>query len=195
MKLLKGLFLSALAFGTIGSLFAAVETYTIDPVHSSVGFSVRHMGVSKVPGSFTSFKGTITVDRDNMEKSSVEATIDTASLSTANEKRDNHVKSADFLDVATNPAITFKSKSWKKTGEDTYDVTGDLSIKGTTKEVTLAVTALGFGTGGKGAPNSGWEAKTTIKKSDYGVKGPAAVSKVVGDEVAITINIEANATK
>src|SRR5882757_475424 len=113
MKLLKRLFIPALALGVIGSLSAAVETYTIDPVHSSVSFTIRHF-VSKVPGSFTAFKGTIAVDPDNLEKSSVEATIDTSSFSTANEKRDNHVKSPDFLDAAKYSAIAFKSSSWKK---------------------------------------------------------------------------------
>ena len=192
MKLLKRLLVPALALGVIGSLSAAVETYTIDPVHSSVSFNIRHF-VSKVPGSFTAFKGTIMVDRDNMEKSSVEATIDTSSLSTANEKRDTHVKSPDFLDAAKYSAITFKSTSWTKTGEDAYDVAGDLMIKETTKPVVLKVKLLGFGTGNKGVKLSGWEATTALKKSDFGVTGPAGLSKVLGDDVSVTIGIEADA--
>ena len=170
---------------------AAVETYVIDPVHSSVGFSIRHF-VSRVPGTFTKFSGTIVVDRDNLENSSVEAVIDVGSVNTSNDQRNGHLKSPDFFDVAKYSTITFKSTSWKKTGDGTFDVTGDLTIKGITKEVVLKVTLLGFGPGMRGAQLSGWEAATTLKKSDYGVNGPAMLAKVVGDDVAISISIEAD---
>lgn len=175
--------------GTIAAS-AAVETYVIDNVHSSLGFSIRHF-VSKVPGTFTTFSGTITVDRENLENSSVDATIEVGSVNTANEKRDNHLKSADFFDVANHGTATFKSKAWTKTGKDTFDVTGDLTLHGVTKEVVLNTTLLGFGEGARGAQLSGWEATTTIKKSDFGVSGPAMLSKTLGDEVTIKINIEA----
>src|SRR5580698_3286315 len=95
---------------------AAVEVYTIDTVHSSVGFSIRRF-VSKVPGSFTKFTGTIRLDSENPEKNSVEATIDTASINTADNDRDTHLKTPDFFDAAKFPAITFKSKTWKTTGK------------------------------------------------------------------------------
>ncbi|ACB75319.1 YceI family protein [Opitutus terrae] len=182
--------LAALAVGFVQSSIAAVETYTIDPVHSSLGFSIRHF-VSKVPGTFTKFSGTITVDRDNLEHSSVEATIDVGSVNTANEKRDNHLKSPDFFDVANHGTASFKSKSWKKTGEDTFDIVGDLTLHGVTKEVVLQTNLLGFGEGARGAQLSGWEATTTIKKSDFGVSGPAMLAKTLGDEVTVKINIEA----
>ncbi len=190
-KIIRQLALSALVLGLFASARAATETYVIDSVHSSVGFSIRHM-VSKVPGSFTQFSGTITVDQDNMEHNSVEAVIDVGSINTANEKRDGHLKTPDFFDAAQFATITFKSKAWKKTGADTYDVTGDLTIKDVTKEVVLNVTALGFGPGMK--PNSklsGWEATTTLKKSDFNLSGPAMLGKVLGDEVKVHINIEA----
>jgi polyisoprenoid-binding protein YceI len=174
--------------------YAAVETYTIDAVHSSISFKIRHL-VSKLPGKFTKFSGTVTVDRDNLEKSSAEATIETASLSTDNEKRDNHVRSADFLDANTFPKITFKSKSWKKTGTDTFDVTGDLTIKDVTKEVVLKVNLLGFGPGMQGMQVSGWEANTTINKADFHVKDPPALDAAIGDDVAITLNVEADMKK
>ena len=185
---------AALALGSVFTASAAVETYTIDSVHSSVGFSIRHF-VSKVPGSFTKFAGAITVDRDNLEKSSVEATIDVGSVSTANEKRDTHLKSPDFFDAAKFTSITFKSKSWKKTGESTFDVTGDLTIHGVTKPVVLKTTLLAFGPGMGGMQLSGWEATTTIKKSDFGVSGPAMLSAALGDEVTIHIGIEAGYKK
>jgi polyisoprenoid-binding protein YceI len=186
--------LLALASGLVSAAAAAVETYQIDPVHSSVGFTIRHF-VSKVPGSFTTFSGTITVDRDNMENNQVSATIDVGSLSTANEKRDAHVKSPDFLDFAKYTTITFKSTAWKKTGDDTYDVTGDLTIKGVTKSVVLKVTSSGFAPGMQGAMLSGWEATTTIKKSDFGAAGPGMMAKAIGDDVAVTIDIEADLKK
>jgi len=186
--------LLALASGLVSAAAAAVETYQIDPVHSSVGFTIRHF-VSKVPGSFTKFSGTITVDRDNMENNHVSATIDVGSLSTANEKRDAHVKSPDFLDFAKYTTITFTSTAWKKTGDDTYDVTGDLTIKGVTKSVVLKVTSSGFAPGMQGAMLSGWEATTTIKKSDFGAAGPGMMAKAIGDDVAVTIDIEADLKK
>jgi polyisoprenoid-binding protein YceI len=114
---LRSALLAAVAAAFINSASAAVETYVIDPVHSSVGFQIRHF-VSKVPGTFTKFNGSLSVDRDNLENSSVEATVDIGSVNTANEKRDNHLKSPDFFNAAEFTSATFKSTSWKKTGED-----------------------------------------------------------------------------
>jgi polyisoprenoid-binding protein YceI len=180
----------ALVLVFANALSAAVETYKIDSVHSSVGFSLRHF-VSKVPGTFTQFSGTITVDRDALEKSTVEATINVGSVSTANENRDKHVKGSDFLDAEKFATIAFASKAWKKTGEDAFDITGDLTLHGVTKEVVLKAKLLGFGEGSRGAQLSGWEATTTLKKSDFGVNGPAMLAKALGDEIAINIGIEA----
>ena len=103
------------SFGLLASARAAVETYKIDPVHSSVGFTIRHF-FTNVPGCFTKFAGTIAVDRDNLENSTVEATIEVPSIDTRVEMRDNDLRSDHFFDAAKFPAITFKSKSWKKTG-------------------------------------------------------------------------------
>jgi polyisoprenoid-binding protein YceI len=187
----KILLIAAIASGLASAAPAAVETYTIDPVHSAVGFSIRHF-VSKVPGRFTQFSGTITVDRDNLENSSVEATIDVNSLNTFNERRDADLKTPNYFDAAKFGTITFKSTSWKKTGDGTFDVTGNLTIKGTTKEVVLKVTLLGFGPGMRGAQLSGWEATTTLAKADFGVTGPAMLGKALGDEVGVSISIEAD---
>jgi polyisoprenoid-binding protein YceI len=179
--------------GLVASTHAAIEVYKIDPVHSSINYSLRHV-LSKFTSSITKLGGEITVDRDNLEKSSVNATVDVAALTTNDEKRDAHIKGPQFFDVAKFPTATFKSKSWKKTGENTFDITGDLTIKDVTKEVVLKTTLLGFGPGmSPGTLLSGWEATTTIKKSDFGLAGPAMLQKALGDDVAITINIEAGA--
>ena len=183
-----------LASGLVSVASAAIETYAIDPVHSSVGFKVRHF-LTKVPGTFTTFSGTITVDRDNLENSSVVAKIDVGSVTTGTEKRDTHLKSPDFFDVAKFDSITFTSTAWKKTGDATFDVTGDLTIHGVTKSVVLKVHLLGFGPGMMGAQLSGWDATTTIDRTDFGVDGPAMLGKALGNEVAITISIEADLKK
>ena len=174
---------------------AEVETYTIDPVHSSAGFTLRHV-LSKFSSSFTKVTGTITVDRANLENSSVVASIDVTALNTDNEKRNTHLKSPDFFDTAKFPTMTFKSTSWKKTGNDTFDVTGELTIKDVTKPVVLKTTLLGFGSGmGPGSFLSGWEATTIIKKSEFNMAGPAMLAKALGDDVAVTINVEAGYKK
>jgi len=176
--------LSTLAFQTAS---ATTETYEIDPVHSSVGFSIRHF-VSKTAGSFNKVTGTITVDRDNLEKSSVDATVAIASVNTASEKRDAHLQNADFFETAKFTTATFKSKAWKKTGDNAFDVTGDLTLKGVTKEIVLKTKLLGFGPGMQGAQLSGWESTLTLNRSEYGVSGYAGA---IGDDVAITISVEA----
>ena len=185
---------AALATGLASSGFAAVETYKIDSTHSTVQFSLRHL-VSKYTGSFSTVSGDITVDRDHLEKSSVEAKIDVGSINTSDEKRNAHIKSPDFFDFAKFPSMTFKSTAWKKTGEDTYDVTGDLTIKDVTKPVVLKAKLLGFGDGMGGAKLSGWEVTGAIKKSDFGLAGPAMLGKVLGNDVAIIIGIEAGMKK
>lgn len=166
---------------------AQVETYKIDPAHSSVGFGIRHF-FTKVPGVFTKFSGAITVDRANLEKSSVEATIDVTSVNTTQPKRDAHLQSPDFFKSSEFPSITFKSTSWKKTGDTTYDVTGDLTMKGVTKPVVLKVKSLGFGPGMGGSKISGWEASTMLDRRDFGISyGQGMVS----NDVDVSINVEA----
>jgi len=178
----------SMIFGLLASAPAAVETYKIDPVHSSVGFTIRHF-FTNVPGAFTKFYGTIVVDRDHLENSTVEARIEVASVDTRNSMRDDDLRSDKFFSTAKLPAITFKSKSWKKTGEDAFDVTGDLTIRDVTKEVVLKTKSLGFGPGMRGAMLSGWEASTTINRNDFGI---TAYPKVLGDDVAVTITVEAD---
>jgi polyisoprenoid-binding protein YceI len=184
---------SAFVLAAVTTVNAAPETYVIDNVHSSVGFSIRHNVVAKVQGSFAKFTGSVTVDPENLAASTAEATIDAASITTLNEKRDTDLRSANFFDVANFPKLTFKSKSWTKTGTDTFNVTGDLTIHGVTKEVVLNVTSLGVGAGMKpGTKVAGWEATTKVNRRDFGVNGPAMLGKMVGDDVTITISVEAD---
>jgi len=187
------LFLVAALSG--GALTAhADETYKIDPVHSSISFKVRHF-FSYVNGSFKKFEGTISVDRDHPEKSSVTATIDAASIDTKNEKRDADLRSEHFFEVAKYPTITFKSKSVKQTGADSGDIVGNLTMHGVTKEITLHVKFLGKGQGMGGKPISGWQVTPEpIKRSEYGLNWSKMVegTAVVGEEVTISIDVEAD---
>ena len=172
----------------------AEDTYKLDPVHSSISFKVRHF-FSFVNGNFKKFEGTIQVDPDHPEKSSVTATIDAASIDTQNEKRDEHLRSGDFFDTGKYPTITFKSKSVKQTGADSGDIVGDLTMHGVTKEVTLHAKFLGKGTGLQGKPISGWQVTLDpIKRSEYGLAWSKAVegTAVVGEEVTVSIDIEAD---
>jgi polyisoprenoid-binding protein YceI len=186
--------IATLALGLIAPARAALETYAIDPEHSAIGFSIRHV-FTKIPGSFTKFSGTITVDRTHLENAAVEAAIDLNSLDTRSTKRDTAVRGPDFLDVAKHPSMTFRSKSWRQSGDDTYDVTGDLTIKNVTRQVVLQVKLLGFGPGLMGAYVSGWEVTTKLNRRDFGVNGPSWLGAAVGDEVAVSISIEADLRK
>jgi polyisoprenoid-binding protein YceI len=169
---------------------AAVEVYDFDPVHTWIGFNVRHF-FTKVPGSFTKVKGSIVVDRDNLENSTVETVIEVSSIDTRVKMRDDDLRTR-FFAADKFPVITFKSKAWKKTGDDTYDVAGDLQIKNVTKEVVLKVKSLGFGPGMKGAPISGWEATTSLDRRDFDV---AADQDSVATHVDIVIDVEADLRK
>lgn len=166
----------------------SVEVYKIDTVHSSVKFSIRHF-VAKTTGSFGQFEGMIHVDTDDMTQSSVEATIKIPSVDTNNEKRDSHLQEDDYFGATKNPLMTFKSTKWMTTNqENNFKVTGDLTMNGMTKPVTLDVELLGFGDGMQGAYLSGWEATTTIDRTEWGIN---AGTPAVGTDVDITINIEA----
>jgi len=166
---------------------AVIETYKIDPTHSAVSFKVRHF-FTKVPGNFVNFEGTIVVDKDNLTNSKVEAVIKADSINTRNVKRDKHLRSDDFFKTENYSFITFKSTKWEQNGENTFKVTGILTIMETVKEVVLDVTLLGFGKGSRERHISGWEATTTLDRTDFGITyGPA----VIGSEVFVEIAIEA----
>ena len=192
-KYLSQILFAALVCGPVLST-RADDTYKIDPVHSSISFKVRHF-FSYVNGSFSKFTGTINVDPDHPEKSSVTAAIQTASINTGNEKRDEDLRSADFFDTAKFPEITFKSKSVKQTGPDSGDILGDLTMHGVTKEITLHTKFLGKGKGMGGHAISGWQVTTDpIKRSEYGLNWSKMVegTAVVGEDVAVTIEVEAD---
>jgi polyisoprenoid-binding protein YceI len=165
-----------------------VETYKIDTAHSSVKFSIRHF-VAKTTGNFADFEGTMKVDRHDLTKSSFEATIKIPSVDTDSSKRDAHLQEDDYFSAGKYPAMTFKSTKWAKAeGENKFKVTGDLTIRSITKEVVLDVELLGFGEGMRGAYLSGWEATTTLDRTEWGINGG---QPAVGTEVDVTINIEA----
>ena len=182
---------SALAIGSLTSAKAAVEAYNIDPVHTWVGFSIAHF-FTKVPGYFSKVKGTIVVDRDHLENSTVEAVIEVASITTNTKMRDDDLRTTNFFAAAQFPSMTFKSQSWKSTGDNTYAVTGVLTMKNVAKEVVLKVTSLGFGPGMKGAAISGWEAKLTLDRRDFDI---TADQGAVGNSVDVLINVEADLDK
>ena len=167
-------------------------TWDIDPVHSEVSFSVRHMMVSKVRGRFGSFTGQIVTGED-VTGSSVSATIDATSIDTNNEQRDNHIRSADFFDVANHPIWTFAS-SLVRVEDGELRVDGELTIKGVTRPVTLSLEVEGFGPDPYGGTRAGFSATTTINRADFGVDISMPLDGggvVVGDKVTINLEIEA----
>ena len=168
--------------------------FSIDKSHSNVTFKVRHM-MSNVSGRFTDVDGKINVNREKPAASTVEFTINAASINTDNEGRDKHLRSADFFDVEKFPTIKFKSTAVaaSKT-KDVYDVTGDLTMHGVTKRVTLPVQFLGFGKNGRGMPMAGFEIDTTVNRKDYGVVWNRNLDEggvLLGDDVKVAISIEA----
>jgi len=168
-----------------------VGTWTIDPVHSEVGFSVRHMMVSKVRGKFTNFSATMVTAEDPLQ-SSVKATIDLSSITTGNEDRDNHIRSADFFEVDTYQTMTYQSTGIRVDGDD-YIVDGDLTLKGVTKPVPLRVELGGFGPDPYGGTRAGFSARGEINRRDFGVDFNAALETggvVVADKVTIELEIE-----
>jgi len=170
----------------------ATRTYKIDKSHSEAIFQVRHL-VTKVRGRFTDFEGAIEYNEANPELSTVNFTIKTASIDTAEGDRDKHLRSADFFEVDKYPEITFRSKKMTKRG-DGYDVSGDLTIHGVTKEVVLPVAHLGKAKDPWGGERLGFEVETSLNRKDYGLAFNVALETggfLVGDEVKISIDIQA----
>jgi polyisoprenoid-binding protein YceI len=166
-------------------------TWAIDPVHSSVNFSVRHLMVSKVRGRFGSFSGAITVAEDGTP--SVTAQIDVTSIDTGNEQRDGHIKSADFFDAENYPKATFVSTAVRENGDD-YLVDGDFTLKGVTKPITLALEFNGVNPGMGHGEVAGFEASVVLNRKDFGIDIDMPLETggaVVGDKVTITLEIEA----
>ncbi|WLT32022.1 YceI family protein [Geothrix sp. PMB-07] len=180
--------LAVLALAALPAL-AAEDTYKIDPVHSEISFKIRHL-LAKTSGRFTKFSGTVKVDTADISKSSVEVTIEAASINTDNEGRDKHLKGADFFDVEKFPNITFKSTSVKEVAKGKLEVTGSFTLHGVTKTITFPITNAGTQPGMQpGVTVAGFiDGAVTINRNDYGIKTyPGAL----GDDVAIALNIEA----
>ena len=169
------------------------NTYQIDPAHSSANFSIRHMMVTNVRGSFKKVTGTVVYDPENPSASTVNAEIDASSINTNEDQRDTHLRSADFLHVEQFPTITFRSTKVEKTGDDEFKIQGDLTIHGITKPVTLEVE--GPAPEGKdpwGNTRTGATAKTKIKRSDFGLTWNAALETggiLVGDDLKIELDL------
>lgn len=171
----------------------AEEKWEIDASHSSVGFTVRHMVVAKVHGQFAKWSGELGLDPNDLTASKVAVRIDTGSLDTRDPQRDTHLKSPDFLDVEHFPEITFRSTRIEKSGDD-YAVTGDLTIHGVTRPVTLYAEYGGRAKDPWGGERTGFTAKTKIDRKDFGLKWNVALEAgglLVGDTVDISIEIEA----
>jgi polyisoprenoid-binding protein YceI len=171
----------------------AVQALDIDRSHSEVVFQVRHL-LSKVRGRFADFSGTIEFDAERPENARVDVAIQAASIDTAEPDRDKHLRSADFFDVETFPELTFRSTSVSPRGDGTYDVRGDLTIHGVTKQVTLAASFLGTAQDPWGNVKFVFEAELTLNRKDFGLSWNAALETggfLVGDEVKVTISVQA----
>ena len=199
MNMVNTLRTSALVLAA--SLFAAAasaqtSTWKIDPVHSGIEFKVRHLGVSNVHGTFTHPTGMVLLDEKDITKSSVEATIDTTTVTTNEERRDTHLKSAAFFDVEKQPTMTFKSTSVYKEGGKLM-LKGDLTLVGVTKPVTLTLDGPSAPqTDAKGMTRSGFSASGSLSRKDFGFGANAGpVNAAIGDEVTISIDIEMDKQK
>ncbi len=171
-----------------GSAVAQTETWQLDPPHSAAQFSVRHMGISIIRGTFKKVSGVVQYDPSDVSKSSMDATIDAASLDTRVDMRDNDLRSEHFFDVQKYPTITFKSKRVESAGAGKLKVTGDLTIRGVTKQVVLDVDGPSKPIKDpKGRLHMGASATATINRTDFGID---ADQGMVGNEIGITIDVE-----
>lgn len=168
-------------------------SWQIDLAHSHINFSVRHMMISTVRGTFDSFSGTVEFDPENPAATSVNVSIDATSINTREEKRDEHLRSGDFLDVANYPAITFTSKRVEPAGVDSGKLIGDLTIHGVTREVVLDVDYHGQAKSPWGTTSAGFSASTKIKRDDFGLTWNVALETggwLVGNDIKIEIEVE-----
>ena len=168
-------------------------THTLDPSHSEVGFTTRHAMVTKVRGAFSDYSGTATIDGANPSASSLEVTVQAASIDTRSADRDAHVRSADFFDVEQYPTITFRSTDFAVHG-DTVDVTGDLTIKDVTRSVTIPFEFNGAATDPFGHERIGFEGKVDVSRADFGLTWNAALETggfLVSDKVTLEFEVSA----
>lgn len=176
------------------SVQQALETYTIDPLHSRLGFTVRHMGFSKVRGSFETFEGTVWMEPGDLSTLETSATVQTKSVTTNADDRDAHLRSADFFDAENHPAITFRSTDVRDVSGNSFILVGELTIRGVTREVVLTGEFLGEGKDPWGNTRIGFEARTQINRKEFGLNWNAVLEAggfLVGDEVDIELEIQA----
>jgi polyisoprenoid-binding protein YceI len=169
-------------------------TYTLDPAHTRIGFTARHAMVTKVRGAFNEFTGTVVLDGANPANSTATVTIKAASIDTRNEQRDGHLRSNDFLSMEEYPEITFVSTSAKETGENEFELTGDLTIRGVTNSITIPFTFEGVATDPFGNVRAGFEGSVAISRSDYGISWNAALETggvLVSDKIVLEFEISA----
>jgi polyisoprenoid-binding protein YceI len=166
----------------------AADTFKVDPVHSFATFKIRHLGISNVTGDFSAIDGVITADKKNPAASAVEITIQTKSVNTHSDMRDNDLRSPNFFDVQKYPDMTFKSTKVRKLSATKYEVTGVFTLLGVKKTIKVKVDYLGEAKGMQGEMRAGFETAFTIKRSDYGMKKDLPL---VGDEVQISLSVEA----
>jgi polyisoprenoid-binding protein YceI len=170
----------------------ATRTYKIDKAHSEATFQVRYL-LTKVRGRFSDFDGTIQFDEANPEKSTIDVTIQAASIDTNEADRDKHLRSGDFFSVEEFNSITFKSKRITKRSADTYDMVGDLTMHGVTKELTLPVTHLGAGKDPWGRDKIGFETEVTLNRKDFGLSWNTALEAggfLIGDDVKVSVSVQ-----
>ena len=191
MKLLT---LTAVAFFTSGFVVAQPTTWKIDPAHSSVTFAIDYMVLTEVTGNFKEFSATMTSEGGEAGKSNaVQVSIKTAGITTGNEKRDTHLRSADFFDAEKYPEITFVSRSFEKGEGDSYKITGDLTMRGVTKPVAIDARYIGEAKDPWGNQRRGFKGTTTISRNDFGVKYNSALETgglLIGTDVTVSINAQ-----
>lgn len=177
---------SAIAVLLITLSAVSQTTWQADPYHSYLGFTVTHLGIAEVPGNFGKFNVTITSSKDDFSDAVVEMNAEISSINTRVDARNNHLKSADFFDAEKYPTMTFKSNSIKKVGKNKYKVTGDLTMRGITKPVTIEMEYNGTtkNPNAKGAPVAGFEIEGKIKRSDFGI-GNGFPAPMISDVVEI----------
>jgi polyisoprenoid-binding protein YceI len=190
--LLRSLLLTSLLAASASAL-AAPQTFTIDPTHTQVTFTWNHFGFSNPSARLEDIKGSVVVDQADWAKSSVEVTMPFSGLHTGVPKLDEHMKTPDFFDAAKFPDVTFKSTKVTKTGAETLDITGDLTVHGVTKPVTLHARINKIGENKMiGSQTAGFDADTTLKRSDFGVN---KYVPMVGDEIKVHITVSADLAK
>lgn len=190
---MKKSFITTMVLGLFSVALFGQTKWNVDAVHSSVKFSVSHLVISDVDGSFKKFSGSVTASKPDFTDGTVEFTVDVKSISTDNDTRDNHLKSPDFFDAEKYPEMTFKSTSFKKVSGDKYELKGDLTIHGVTKNVKFDVIYGGTVNDGMGNTKAGFKVTTVIDRFEYGLKWSKATEAgglVVGKDVTINLKLE-----